>query len=284
MWAENEEAIAAWDGVLFDKFCRFRPLVTTALAEHGNAAMDRLAPPVGSRVLDLGCGFGDTTRQLAARVGAGGEAVGIDAARRFIELATREAAQAGVSNVRFLVGDVQLAELEGPYDCAFSRFGTMFFASPVAALHNVARALRPGGRLAMAVWRRKDRNEWLHRAEEAVLRLVAPPERSDEPTCGPGPFSMADPELVGEQLSAAGFTEISFERFDAAIRIGRDLDEAVEFAMQLGPAGEILRLAGEEGERRRPEVVAALRSALGGFLGPAGVVARSASWIVQGRS
>ena len=152
----NAEAIEAWDGPLYDRFVRFREIVTTGLGAHGKEALRLFPPARGQRVLDLGCGFGDTTQQIAELVGPEGEAVGVDAAARFIETARQEAAQASVANARFDVADVQVDDLGGPYDLAFSRMGTMFFASPVAALRNVRNALVPGGRLVMVVWRRRE--------------------------------------------------------------------------------------------------------------------------------
>src|SRR5215207_9384895 len=144
----NAEAIQAWDGPLYDRFVRFRHIVTAGLGAHGDAALRLVRPQDGQRVLDIGCGFGDTTQQIAALVGPEGEAVGVDAAPRFIEAAVSEAAEAQVRNARFVVADVE-RELpaEARFDRAFSRFGTMFFNNPVAALHNVHDALVPGGEL-----------------------------------------------------------------------------------------------------------------------------------------
>lgn len=280
----NAEAIEAWNTVLFAKFERFRELLTTGLSAHGNEALRRHPPAPGSRVLDLGCGFGDSTLQLAKLVGSKGEAVGVDAAENFILAARRDAEAAGVSNARFFTADVQTEALGGPYDSAFSRFGTMFFASPVAALRNVRRSLAPRGKLTLVVWRRRDDNLWLHAAELRVREIVPIVENEDEPTCGPGPFSMAGPDMVSDQLLAAGYTEIGFERFDNDILIGRDLGDAVEFAMALGPAGEIMRLAGAEGERLRPEVAAGLREVLARFVREDGVYAPASTWLVSARA
>src|SRR3954452_10914155 len=127
----NAEAIQAWDGPLFDRFVRFRHLLTDGLGAHGEKALLLDPPRPGQRVIDLGCGFGDTTQRIAGLVGPEGEAVGVDAAPRFIELATREAGEAGVANARFLVADVEVSPLERGFDRAFSRMGTMFFVNPV---------------------------------------------------------------------------------------------------------------------------------------------------------
>jgi SAM-dependent methyltransferase len=281
----NEGTIEAWNGVLFDRFSRFREIVTTGLGAHGEQGL-RLHPPrPGGRALDVGCGFGDTTRRLAELVGPQGEAVGVDAAQRFIVAARRETTQTGAAKARFLVADVEARELDGGFDYVFSRFGTMFFANPVVALRNVRDALVPGGRLCMVVWRRKFDNDWLHRAERVVERFLSRPETTDQPTCGPGPFSMADADTTTDVLVHAGFADVSLHRCDIEIMIGTDLDQAVQFVMALGPAGELIRLAASQAEERRSSIVAALRAALAELQEPDGTVRAPAStWIVGARS
>jgi ubiquinone/menaquinone biosynthesis C-methylase UbiE len=276
----NAEAIEAWDGPLFDRFVRFRDIVTTGLAVHGEAALRMLPPRPGDRVLDIGCGFGDTTQRIAGLVGPGSEVLGVDAAAQFIDAARREAGEAGVANARFEVVDVQVGQLGGPYDLAFSRFGTMFFASPVAALRNVRAALAPGGRLVMVVWRRREDNDWLYRAQTIVEGIVERPEEYDEPTCGPGPFSMADADTTSEILRTAGFADIALRRCDLPIAVGSDVDEAIEMVMALGPAGEILRLAGDRAAHLHGDVRAALHDGLADFEGPDGLLAPASTWIV----
>jgi SAM-dependent methyltransferase len=171
--------------------------------------------------------------------------------------------------------------LGGPYDMAFSRFGTMFFAGPVPALRNVRAALVPGGRLVMVVWRRRIDNDWLYRAQTIVEGIVSRPEEYDEPTCGPGPFSMADADTTSEILLHAGYTDVSLRRCELPIKIGRDVDEALEFVMALGPAGEILRLAGDRAVHLHGEVRAALAEGLREFEGPDELSAPASTWIVS---
>ncbi len=276
----NAEAIEAWDGPLYDRFARFRHIVTTGLGAHGEQALRIRMPRPGERVLDIGCGFGDTTAQIAELVGATGEAVGVDAAVRFIETAAREAAERGTMNARFLVGDVQSMALEGLFHLAYSRFGTMFFANPVAALRNVRSSLVPDGELVMVVWRRRIDNDWLYRAQTIVEQIVSRPEEYDEPTCGPGPFSMADADTTSEVLTHAGFQDICFHRCDEPILIGRDMQEAIDFVTAIGPAGEILRLAGDRAAHLHGEVHSALERGLAEFHEPDGIRAPASTWIV----
>jgi SAM-dependent methyltransferase len=279
----NAEAIQAWDGPLYDRFVRFRHVLIPGLTPQSEAALRLVEPKAGDRVLDIGCGFGDTTQRIAELVAPGGEAVGVDAAERFIETARRDTAEANISNARYLVADVQVSEFEERFDIAFSRFGTMFFTNPVPAMRNVCHALVPGGRLAMSVWRRKLDNAWLYRAQQIVEQIVSRPEDYDEPTCGPGPFSMADADTVSEILGYAGFEEIAFHRTDIPVLIGRDVDEAIEMVMALGPAGEILRLSGDRATHLHGQVREALHAGLAEYDGPDGVWAPASTWVVTAR-
>jgi SAM-dependent methyltransferase len=280
---DNAEATEAWSGPLFDLFVRYRDLTGAALGAHGETAMEANPPRPGDRVLDLGCGFGETSLRLAELVGEEGSVLGVDVSEPFIVAAREEAAEAGAGNVEYLLADVQTLQLPQEFDYAFSRMGLMFFANPVAALRNIRTALAPGGRLCAVVWRRKLDNEWVRRAEEIVEDYLEHPEESDEPTCGPGPFSMADADTVSEQLQIAGFEEIALRRFDLPIKTGSDLDEAVEFAMALGPAGEILRLWGDRVHEIRPEIAAKIRAAIADFEQPDGVWVPASTWIITAR-
>jgi ubiquinone/menaquinone biosynthesis C-methylase UbiE len=274
----NAEAIEAWNTVLFDKFVQFRDLLVTSLGIHGARGIERLAPAPGDRVVDLGCGFGDTSIDLARRVGPSGHVLGADAAPRFIAVARSEARD--VPNVAFEVADIQHRVPGGPYDRAFSRMGMMFFASPVIALRNVRAALRPGGRLCMVVWRSKAANEGMAATEQVVAGLLGDHDKGDQVTCGPGPFSMASADVVSDQLTAAGFREIAFERSDADLRLGDNLDAAVDLALTIGPAGERVRLAGDRALARLDEIRAAVRAAVAPFARHDGVYGPSSAWLV----
>ncbi|HXZ54766.1 MAG TPA: class I SAM-dependent methyltransferase [Burkholderiales bacterium] len=286
MDASNRVVVEAWNTILFEKFCRFKHLLVEGLSQHSDAALECCGLAEGERVLDVGCGFGDTTLRLARRVGNSGKAVGVDCAENFVRMAETEARKEGVANASFFVADVQADDLRGPYDQAFGRFGTMFFEMPGAAMRNVRRALRPGGTFMQIVWRRREENPWLHEAELRVKEIVpaVSHEETDQVHCGPGPFSMAGPDMVSTMLRVAGFERIAFERYDCDICIGRDLDDAIAFAMALGPAGEAIRLAGEEGEKRKPRVIEALKEALAPFVRGNGVWAPSSTWFITAKN
>ena len=197
----------------------------------------------------------------------------MDVSEPFIEASIEEAGEAGVENVDFFATDVQVGDLGGPYDYAFSRMGMMFFANPVQALRNIRGALRPGGRLVAVVWRRKLDNEWLHRAEQVVEQYLEEPEEPEDVRCGPGPFSMANADTVSEQLQIAGFELPTFTRCDLPIKIGDDLDHAVAFNMALGPAAELLRICpADEVDRLRPKVEQEIREVLADYVQADGVV------------
>ncbi|HUO74965.1 MAG TPA: hypothetical protein VMU39_29650, partial [Solirubrobacteraceae bacterium] len=153
-------------------------------------------------------------------------------------------------------------------------------AHPVVALRNVRRALLPGGRLAMVVWRRRIDNDWIYRAQTIVEQLVPRPEQYDEPTCGPGPFSMADADTTTDILRRAGYQNIALHRCDEPTTIGSHLDEAIDFLMALGPAGEILRLQGERAIHLYESIREALRVGLADLVTPSGVIGQASSWIV----
>ncbi len=222
-------------------------------------------------VLDVGCGAGGTTCELARRAPAGG-ATGVDLSARLLDVARRRAAADGVANVRFEQADAQVADLGvDRYDRIVSRNGVMFFGDPVAAFANFARALRPEGRLVLAVWQPVERQEWFlafRRAVDVGRELPLPPAE------GPGPFSFGDRGRVRRVLAAAGFAEPHFADVRAAVRYG-DLAAAEPVA-----TGIVARQLAELDERTRAGAVAALRDVLRAHAGPEGVTFGSAMWII----
>lgn len=212
----------------------------------GHPAMETLAAQPGERVLDIGSGPGTTAIELARRVAPGGEVVGVDIAEGMVAGASRRAADEGVANVRFVAADVERSPLGTGYDAAFSRFGIMFFPDPVAAFANIAGALRPGGRLAGAVWGPLGDNPWMF-----VPTLAAAPVLGAElalPGPGePGPFSLAEPERITTLLSDAGFHDVTI----APVTSTRLIEEArgrdsVGAMLEVGPMGDAYAGASED--------------------------------------
>jgi ubiquinone/menaquinone biosynthesis C-methylase UbiE len=277
----NAEATQAWDGPLFERFVEYRDIIVTGLANHGEKALALYPPPVGANVLDIGCGFGDTTARIAGLVGPKGHAHGLDVSPRFIESAKEEF---GSQNASFAVADVQSDDVGGPYDYVFSRFGVMFFDNPGAAMRNVRRTMAPGGRLVVVVWRIREENPWMYDAQQIVEGMIGRPDEYDQPTCGPGPFSMSGADTTSGILVGAGFTDVSLTRCDLPILIGHDVAQAIELMMALGPAGEMVRLWGDRQEHRHEEIRAALTDGLSKLKTERGIEAMASTWIVSATS
>lgn len=281
----NEEAVRAWDTVLYERWKLNRDVFVGALDEVTGAALDRAAPPLGGRCIDIGCGFGETTKQLAGIVGAEGFALGTDSSPRFIEDARREAAEDGVENVAFEVSDAQTADWEPTYDFAFSRMGTQFFAAPVPAMRAIRGALVPGGTLCKICWRRKEESPIWAETEEVVKRFLSRPEEYEADTCGPGPFSLGNPDTLQGILDAAGFDDVDLHPFAFDYFMGADLDEAVDALLAIGPGAELIRLNGDAGEESRPQIEAAVAEHFGRWQRPDGsIVGRASVWIVAARN
>jgi ubiquinone/menaquinone biosynthesis C-methylase UbiE len=279
----NNQYIDFWKTILVPKFDAWRHILAGGLHLHSAKVFPALPLRGGDKVLDVGCGWGDTAIELARRVGPTGSVVGLDCCGAFLDAGRADAKAAGLDNLRFIEADVQAYPFKPVHDFCFSRFGTQFFEDPVAGLHNMRLALRPGGLMTMIVWRERADNPWLTLSKEVLLRHL-PPVKEDAATCGPGPFSMTDPEAVTQQLRIAGYLDARFERIDAEVLVGRDLDEAVAFQLAIGPAGEVYREAGHKAEQLHHRLVAALKDELSRFVRPEGVMMNSSSWMVTAKN
>lgn len=222
------------------------------IGEAGLTAMDRLEPKPGQQIVDLGCGTGQTTVELARRVSPGGSVVGFDIATAMLDRGREHAAAAGVDNVSFEHADVQSSDIgNGRFDGAFSRFGVMFFADPVGAFANVKRALKRGGRLSFACWQAVTSNEWMLVPGMAAVSVLGAMPEMPSPDA-PGPFSLADPDRTRKILESAGFHDIDIagkedmmstpeERIptfvDSALRVG-----AVQRMLQDADPGTVERV------------------------------------------
>jgi len=279
----QNEFVDFWNEILVPKFIRFKHVLVDGLTHHSAQVFPGLSVKEGDRVVDVGCGFGDTAIALAERVGPGGFVTGIDCCEDFLAHGREDARAQGIGNVEFVDADVQTHPFNGDCDFCFSRFGTQFFENPVAALRNMRTSLKPGGTMTMIVWRTVEDNPFLGVPKQVVLDFLPPPG-DDARTCGPGPFSMADQDMVTKQLEIAGYDDIEFSRIDAPLQVGNDPDDAVAFQLALGPAGEVYREAGEIAERRHDEIAAALKRELSRYETPEGIVMDSSSWKISARN
>jgi SAM-dependent methyltransferase len=268
----NADQIAYWNAGAGPIWVALQETLDRQLHGLGLAAIDALKPRAGERLIDIGCGCGDTTLELARRVGPAGSVLGVDISAPMLDVARERAEAAGLAQAAFERADAQTAAFE-PADGAFSRFGVMFFADPPAAFANIRRALKPGGRIAFVCWRSVAENPWITAPMAAAAHLLPPPT---PPTPGaPGPFAFADPDHLRGVLSAGGFQAINIEPCDQKIGWA-DVDTAVRAALNVGPLGAVLR----ENLALVEPVRAAVRDALAARADDTGVHMDSASWIV----
>jgi SAM-dependent methyltransferase len=273
----NTAQAAEWDGPAGAHRTRHAAVFDAETRPHNErfrAAAD-VAPR--DRVLDIGCGTGQTTRD-AARAAVAGSALGIDLSAQMLEHARRLSGEEGLANVSFLQADAQVHRFPAAsFEVGISRFGTMFFADPVAAFGNIGQALTRGGRLVLMVWQARDRNEWTTAIREALAgdNPLPPP-----PTDGPHPFSLADPAVAEGILTAAGFAGISFTDVREPVYYGPD--SAVAFDVVRGLRSTRDLLAGlDAGDAER--ALDRLRATLAAHQAADGVFLDARSWIIAAR-
>lgn len=274
MTAGNADQIALWNEDLGARWVREQARLDVSIAPFGDAALQVAAARIGEVVLDIGCGCGDTSLSLAHAVGPGGAVLGVDVSAPMLERAKARAAD--LKQARFALGDASSADLGGPHDLLFSRFGVMFFADPQAAFAHLHAAMKPGGRLAFVCWRTGAENAWARIPAQAAISVLGPPNAPVDPFA-PGPFAFGDAARTRSILEGAGWRDVSLEAFDAPMRMGDDVADAAWWATQMGPAGAMLR---EAGEAFREPVVAALKESFAPLATAEGVALPGAVWIV----
>jgi SAM-dependent methyltransferase len=275
----NPEQHQYWNETAGPKWAQLSDVIDTQIAPLGGEALDRIGVGAGQRVLDVGCGCGQTTLELARRVGAKGAALGADISRPMLESARARALEAGVRNARFEHSDAQVHPFEAEaFDLVFSRFGVMFFSDPGAAFANLLRALRPGARLGFVCWQALAQNAWMLRPMAALAPLLSLQPPSDPHA--PGPFAFADADRVTRILQDAGFGSVAVEGMERELLVGggASLDDSVGFLLQMGPAGAALRDAAED---VRNKAAAAVRDAIAPFETEVGVCMPAAAWLFQ---
>jgi SAM-dependent methyltransferase len=271
----SDRAGAAWTRLQAETDAQIEPL--------GRAALARLAPSAGERLLDVGCGCGQTLLQLAALVGPSGAVVGVDVSAPM--LAAARARVAGRPAIALVRADAQRHPFApASFDALYSRLGVMFFADARAAFANLRPSLRAGGRLAFVCWQALARNPFANVPLQAVMRLLPPSAYPDmlEPD-RPGPFSLADADRLRAILADAGFVDVTIEPWEQPVHLGgaMTLAEALAYSRQIGPAA---RAMAEAPDALRPALEAALAESLAPFVSARGVWMDAAALIVSGRA
>ena len=284
MAEQNANQIADWNGQSGERWVANQARLDAMLAVFGKAAIEAAAPVMGERVLDVGCGAGASSLDLAGRVGAGGHVLGVDISEPLIGRARALAPQD--TPALFQVADASSTELpQGAFDILFSRFGVMFFDDPTAAFAHMRRALKPGARVAFVCWRGMAENDWVRLPMDAIKGIV-PPTAPPDPEA-PGPFSFGDRGRVARILTAAGFTDIAIAPFDASIPFGKGetrdaaLDDAVNMTLEVGPLSRVLA---DQPDGIRDRASVAVRAAFAGCPGERSVMIDGATWIVTARN
>lgn len=258
--AINSDMSEFWNGEGGRKWLAFQESMDVSLLPFGQNAVAAAAISPGEFVLDVGCGCGDTSIEMAGLVGVDGRVLGVDISASILARAQSQAISARKANVAFECGDAQTHRFEtAEFDLIFSRFGVMFFDDPVAAFRNFHSALKSDGRIVFVCWRPATHNEWVNVSLEIVaghVSLPAPPGPED-----PGPMSFGDPERVARILTTSGFSDIRISNSDTSFAIGKNLDDAVSFLMQMGPAGAAIARS-DAHETTRIEIAKDMRDAL----------------------
>ena len=268
----NAEQIEFWNGDAGATWARRQQRMDVLLAPISDAAMQACRIATGDRVLDVGCGCGDTTLSMTQR---GAIATGVDVSEPMLARA-RERATAGAHAATFIHGDAAVTSFATKYDLLFSRFGVMFFDAPTAAFTNLRRALRGGGALCFVCWQPVQRNAWIWTPMNAARPLL-PPQPTPDPRA-PGPFAFADPDYVRDILGGAGFTDVRIDTLTTSLVLGSDVDSALEMVCEVGPLSR--SLAGID-PAVRARIVATVREPLQANVTAAGVSLGAACWIVH---
>jgi len=275
---DRPDQATLWEEILAPKWIHFRPILAKGLAVHSQSVIEGQEVKSDARILDVGCGFGDTSLAWAQDV-PNGQVLGLDISRSFIELACKEAAD--YANCTFEVADCSTYRFEENVDLVYSRFGCMFFERSSAAFSNLHSALTAQGELLLQVWRPRDVNPWFTEAVPAILEILPEPEDFG-PRDGPGPFAMSDPEKTKAVLAEAGFQNVEFEVWDVDMPIGDDMEEAITFQMGNGPVGQVIREAWDLAVDKESEIREALLGVLQPFQTSNGEVHMpSSSWLIR---
>ena len=278
----NSEQIEYWNDRAGPNWVKFRKKLDGQIGDIGKIAIDRAGVTAGQCVLDIGCGCGDSSLELARRVGPDGTVRGVDISQPMLEQAVRRAALEPALKLDFQRHDAQTADFPAAaYAHGFSRFGVMFFEDPIAAFTNIRKALTVDGRLTFICWRPLDENPWMNIPLGVAGQFVELPEPL--PPGAPGPFAFADGELARQILESTGYSDVTLEPLYEPLYLSGPgtAAEAAAHATQMGP---VARMLGESDKATVKRVEAALAETLTPYYDGAGIRMNSACWIVSARA
>jgi SAM-dependent methyltransferase len=269
----NIGQLQAWDGDEGAYWAAHADHFERALAAYEDIFLGAAAIGNHDRVLDIGCGTGQTTRH-AARLAAAGSVLGVDLSSAMVDVARQRAAADGLANVAFEQADAQIHDFApDSFDVAIGQSSAMFFGDRVAGLANVRRALRPGGRLVLLTWQPFAANEWIR---ELSAAMVAGRDLPTPPADAPGPFTLSDPDVIRSVLAAAGYADVALDPGTAPMWFGDDTDDAFEFVLGL----LVWMLEGLD-EAGRAGALDALRRTIAAHTTADGVLYESATWVIR---
>jgi SAM-dependent methyltransferase len=269
----NTAMAERWDGPSGEFWVEHADVFASQVADYLAPFLAATGIAPGARVLDVGCGSGQISREAARLAGPDGRVTGIDLFGPMLELARRRTAAAGLGTVAFEQVDAQVADLGAArYDRVVSRNGVMFFGDPVAAFANLRRALKPAGKLVVLVWQTLAENEWY---ADLFAAATGGREMPAGPPDAPGPFALGDAGRVRTLLAAAGFAEPELVGLREPMVYGADLPTAETMALRV-----VAPVLDDLDEDARARARAAVRATLEAHLRPEGVVFRSAMWII----
>lgn len=278
MTIANVEMARIWDGDEGEQWTENADRYDAVVARHSTRLIAAARISAGDRVLDIGCGTGESTRR-AAREATSGSALGVDLSAQMLERAEKRSRDEGITNVAFLQADAQVHRFdEGTFDVVISRFGAMFFSDPVAAFRNIASAMRPGGRVALLSWQELAKNEWVASLRDALAAgrtLPAPPAGA------PGPFGLADATAVENILDEAGLHDVELVALDLPIRFGTDADDAWPFVSGMGIVKGLTETLDDDA---RKLAFGQLRKVLEAHESAQGVVFAGSAWLITAHS
>ena len=267
----NPNQAEYWNGDAGVAWVKHQERLDAVLAPFTEASLMAMGSIERLRVLDVGCGCGESTEKSAERRA---EVTGLDISAPMIAHANQRVEKGRAFH--FVCGDAATYQDDAGFDRIYSRFGCMFFEDPVAAFAHLRHLLRGNGFAHLMCWQSPRENPWMAIAGRALSPFL--PEQPPRDPKAPGPFAFSDQDYVTAILEQAGFTEIYFDSLHRSVRMAPSVMEAVAFQIDIGPAARALR---SMDETTREKALGAIHGALAPYQTHAGVEMSGAVWLIR---